>query len=283
MSATAASPKASASAMIGTAYETFMLAMARNSRGATQPPIAIAMTRKPTATARMRATLNGDSAPAGGDARHDRQDHEPEHVVDDGGADDDPSFRRAEIREVGEHSGGDADRGGGQRCADEDGGGAEGRRVAHAVGNVRPEEVAGQEGQHHADRRDRHRRPAHLPHLPEVGLEPDFEQQHEDAQFGENRDDVDRRAGGGDDPQRARAEDHPGEQLTEDGGLADAFGNLPEKLGGHENGSEGEEEAGDAVSISPTRGRQHGGNGPDGWHHDIKALRRRWAGSGRCG
>ena len=74
--------------------------------------------------------------------RHHAQDDEPEHVIDDGRADDDPRLRRAHPAEVGQHPGGDPDRRGGQRGADEDGGRREIAGPGGGVRHVAPVEIA---------------------------------------------------------------------------------------------------------------------------------------------
>jgi hypothetical protein len=64
------------------------------------------------------------------------------------------------------------------------------------------------------------------------------------------REQMDRRVVRIDQMQAGDADDRAADQLTEDGRLAETFGNLAEKLRRREDGDEGEEKLGDAQNSS---------------------------------
>ena len=118
----------------------------------------------------------------------------------------------------------------------------QGVRGPKAVRDVRPVEVPGQERQHDPDGGDGGRGSAHLPHFAEVGLEPDLEEQDEDAELGEHGHDLGHRTGRRNQAQRARAEEDAGEELAQDGRLAHPLGQLAEELGRDQDAGEHEED-----------------------------------------
>ena len=183
--------------------------------------------------------------PTGRDTGDDAQDDQSQDIVDDRRSNDDPGLLTGHPSEVGEHAGGDTHRGGGERRADEDGliRDAGGGRLT-GVGQIGPVSVA--EGKRHrdADQRHRQRRGSDPEHLPEVGLESDLEEEQDDAQLGEQMDDVGRDTGGGNDAEGARAQKHSRDELPEHGRLPDQLGQLAKELGAHEHRGEGEKEPG---------------------------------------
>ena len=80
----------------------------RRAGGRRTAPPARRPRRKPTATAKHAEDSETRHRGAGRDAGHHAEDHQAEHIVDDGGADDDPGLRRVHLPEIGQHPGRDA-------------------------------------------------------------------------------------------------------------------------------------------------------------------------------
>jgi hypothetical protein len=99
-----------------------------------------------------------------------------------------------------------------------------------------PEAITQREGQHDADGGDRHGGGTHLCHRLEIGLQADLEQEENNAQFGQEPDQIGSRVGSSrDNLQQAGPEQHPGKQFAQHGGQAQPLGTLAEKLARHQH------------------------------------------------
>ena len=198
-------------------------------------------------------TPSTETAAAGGHPGDDAQDDETEDVVDDRRADDDPGFLGGHAPQIGEDTGGDADGSGGERCADEDRlGDAIGAGNGARVRQVGPVGETEGEGHRHTDGGDGKGCGSDAKHLAQVGFEADLEEQQQHAELGEHVDHLAGRPFGRDDAEDAAAQEDAGHQLAEDGGLADALGELAEELGSDEHGGDRQEEASDVHAAGAT-------------------------------
>jgi hypothetical protein len=190
----------------------------------------------------------GRDGPVGHEPHDDGEDDEPHHVVGHRRAEHGAGLDAGQGAEVPEHPGGDPHGRGGEGGAHEDG---RARRLASG-GRHRP---PGDEGQGDAEHRHLERCPAHGPELPEVHLEPDLEEEQDDAELAEGVEDLARlhQAEG------RRPECEPGEDLPHDGRQAHPLGALGRHLGGHEDEEDVEEDAvhagGRVTSARPGRAR----------------------------
>ena len=184
--ARAARPSANATEKTSSTLRIRIRTTTSNSRGMTKRPISTAATRNPTATARRPDDPQHRHRGAGRETRDHAQDDEAEHVIDDRGADDDPGLRRRHAAQIGQHARGDADRSRREGRADEDAGGRQVGGGNRRMREERPVDVAQGERQHHADGRDGERGGADAEHLLEIGLQPDLEEQEENAELGED-------------------------------------------------------------------------------------------------
>ena len=166
---------------------------------------------------------------------HDREDHEADHVVDHRRPENDLSLRVLKPAEIGEHASGDADAGGGQRRRRDD------RRRGPGFEPLAGPVAAG-ERQDHADGRHCGRRAADADELGQVSLQPDLEEQQNDAKFGEQ---VQRLLMRIDEVEHRRTEDDARDQLAEHGRLTDSLGDQASELGRGESDDEQAEEGGD--------------------------------------
>ena len=115
--------------------------------------------------------------------RDDLDDHsendEAQDVVGDRGTQHDASFGRGECSQVAEHTGGDADAGGGERGADED-------RGVRAQAEQQPDAHTTRERCADTNHRDQQRCLAHLAELGEVHLHAHLQQQQQHTDLGED-------------------------------------------------------------------------------------------------
>jgi hypothetical protein len=160
---------------------------------------------------------------AGDQPHHHREDHQPDDVVGDRGAEHRAGLRPRQRLEVAEDPGGHADAGGGQGRAQEQ---LDVVAVPGQPGEAQAE-VAQGERQRHPDRRHRERRAPHPQQLGQLGLEPDLEEQQQHAQLAEDREDL----VAADQPEGGRADQHADDQLAEHGGLAETLRQLGTHLG----------------------------------------------------
>ena len=204
---------------------------------------AAAPTRNSAALATIQKMLprieRGPGVGGGDGAGDDGEDHQAEHVVDDRGAEDDARFPGLQPVEVGEHAGGDADAGGAQRGADEDVGEP---RLAGAAPGPRPTSRGRTARRRRRRRRRRLDRPTDSMSR-DVRLEPDLEQQQDDADL---RQDADPDVGAEElEPrvaeQRQVAEDDADDQLAEHRRLMDALGDRAADLGADQDDHQADE------------------------------------------
>ena len=88
--------------------------------------------------------------------------------------------------------------------------------------------VARREGQHDPDRSDQGRLQTRAEELVDIGLEADLEEEDQHAELGEGVQDL-RLV---DQPEQAGTDEHPRQQLAQDGSLPDALHGLAGQLGG---------------------------------------------------
>ena len=105
-----------------------------------------------------------------------------------------------------------------------------------------PVGVAERERNRHPHDGHRERRSPGPEHLAEIGLEPDLEEQEQHAELGQHVHHLARQPLDRHDTQRAGPKHHAGDELAEHGGLAHAFGQLAQQLGGDQDGGESQEE-----------------------------------------
>ena len=158
----------------------------------------------------------GDRDGPFGDQPNDhREDHEPEHVVGDRGAQHRARFDGREGTQVAEHPRGDPHARGGQRRADE-------QRLVAAVPEGIRHRVATGHRQDDADTRDRQRGSADRAEVGDVHLHADAEQQQDDPQLAEDAQGLVRP----DEAQDRRTDDDAGDDLAHDGRDVDPFSEL---------------------------------------------------------
>jgi hypothetical protein len=144
------------------------------------------------------------------------------------------------MAEIGEHARADADGGRGKRRAEKE---------AHHLRQTeeRSERESAGEGDGHARHRHDHRRDTALNEAIEIGLQTDDEEEKDDAEL---RQKVNGRVVRIDQVQSGDADDRAADQLTENGGLAEALRDLAEQLRRCEDRDEREEKLGDAQNSS---------------------------------
>ena len=169
----------------------------------------------------------------GRDARDHGDDDPRQRVVEDGGGEDELAEVAADHADLHQHHGHDLDRGDRQRRAEEQ------RR--HQPRGVRRDEAGRQgigqrdaagEGDGDAEQRGRHHGPAAAVDQREIGFHAGQQQQQQDADLRDRIDHVLERLGvsgktrsrhsGSSGAEYRRSEQHAGQQLAEDRGLADA-------------------------------------------------------------
>ena len=129
----------------------------------------LAENRGDRAVGKMAARVGGHD-----DAADDREHYETQHVVDDGGTEDDPGFAALRSSEVLQDPGGDTDARGAERGAEE---GVDVRAVFRE--EPRPDAPAQRERGDDSGRRYEHRGDADVEHLGYGRLETDLEEQDE--------------------------------------------------------------------------------------------------------
>ena len=242
-SASQARPKASITARIVVVPGRSIRLASLTRRGTTKLPTTSVATRNPKATAVIRATPRSvTSSPRVSPGDHG-QDDQPDDVVDDGRPEDDLALGLLQAAEVGEDAGGDADARRRQGRPRDDG-----DEVREAEETAGP--VAQGERQDDADGGHGRRGPADLQELPQVGLQADGEEQQDDPELGEEVDHLDL---GIDEPQDRGAEQHAGDELAEDGRLADGLGQGPAELRRAEHDDEEAQELGDGEMVHAAR------------------------------
>jgi hypothetical protein len=174
----------------------------------------------------------GDRHAAGlGDAGHDSQDDEAQDVIHDGRPEDHLYGGIMKTTKVSEHTRRDADAGGGEGGSDEHSHkGVVSEPVHDAVSNC---EWDGDADQCHE--RGLRTRPQQVM---DVGLQADFEQKNQDTELGQGVKNLRLM----DKAHHARADDHAGQQFTQDGGLADPLHALARHLGGKPDKGEAEQQ-----------------------------------------
>ncbi len=224
--------------------------------------------------------LQGEGRP-GREARDHAQDYEPDDVVDHRRTKNHACLQAVQHLEVLEHPPGDPDRGRGEGRAHKDGGRQRvDGRVLVPVPAGPPVQKAQDERHRDTHHRDRGRGGPHPHHRFEIGLEPDLEQQHDDADLGEQPKHRRERVVGADrdDVEKADPEEDPHHELAHHGGLPQTLERLAGKLGGEQHDGEHREKAGDVDSPRgcPKREGQAYGQGPRG---QAKAAASLWDGS----
>ncbi len=159
------------------------------------------------------------------DAANDRKNHQPKDVVDDRCGEDDlaslvieQSLGRKDLR-------GDADAGGDHRRADED-------RLHTRLAPNSKDAPTEKERDDNAQEGHQQCRGSHTYELARFHLESDPEQKKHDAQVGECEEHLVRLYP----TQDAGADQHPGKDLADGGGLAEALEDFGEELGSTEDG-----------------------------------------------
>ena len=147
------------------------------------------------------------------------QQYHAEHVVQHRGTEHDLAFTAVALAEVGEHAQGDADAGGSERAADEQG------NQSGKVESQRGQQIAQHEGDDESAQRDDGGAPAGVHQLAHVGVEPHFEEQQQDADFGKVADDL----VGLDPAEQAGPQDDAGSELANDRRGAQVHSDLGEE------------------------------------------------------
>ncbi len=195
----------------------------------------------------------------GGEGRHQAKEDEAQDIVDHGRADHHARLDGRHDLHVRQDARRDSDGRGRERRAHED---RRGRAIGHVelVRDERgePQRHPQRQRQHDADDGHRTRRRTHAEHLLQVGLEADFEQQDQHADLGQHGDELREGVvrGGRNDPEDARAQERPGDQLAQYRGLADPLEELPGELAHDEHRSEHDEEPHQEVGPVAIDGRR---------------------------
>ena len=123
----------------------------------------------------------------------------------------------------------------------------------------------------HGDPHDRHRERggADAEHLAQVGLQPDLEQQQQDAELGQDVDHLGRPCRPRDDAEHAAAEQDAGDQLAQDRGLAEALGQLARSLAATRMVASARNKLGD---VEPRRRRDGTYSGSSAWGRSTKVC-----------
>jgi hypothetical protein len=181
---------------------------------------------------------------------HDRQDHEAQHVVDDGSAQDYASLTRLALAEVAQHAGRNPHTRRRQRRAEER------VDVRAAVGQEqRPHPPPQRERRDHSKHGNQECGTAHFHHVAHGGLEPHLEQQQNHPELRERIDDGVgfQRVETVDPGQTEIAEHDAGDELAQHGRLSDARRDVASHFRAGENHDEREENRCEAA----VRGGRH--------------------------
>ena len=214
------------------------------------------------------------------EARDHTQDHEPDDVVDHRGTENETRFQAVQHLEVLQHARRHPHRGRSEGRTHKDGrhqGVGDGVLVPVPPGP--PVEKAQDERHRDTDDGNRRRRGSHPHHGLEVGLEPDLEQQHHDADLGEQPEHRGERVVGADRDhlEEAGPEEDAHQELAHHGRLPEALERLAGELRGEQHDRERGEEAGDVDPAGrPEHEGQACGQGPRG---QAKAAASPWDGS----
>ena len=138
--------------------------------------------RKPNAMPVVFATLKTVTS-ALRQADHDRQDDEPNDIINDGGPEDDLTLRLFQPVEVGEDTSRNTD-----ACSGEAGSSNDGDKVAKAEHPA--DEITQTERQSDTDGGNCRRSPTDLQQFLQVGFQSDLEKQNDNAEFGQQVQDI---------------------------------------------------------------------------------------------
>ena len=161
----------------------------------------------------------------GHEIEKDCQQQHAENVVEHHGAEHDVALAAVRAAEVGQGSHGDADAGRGHRARHHQ------RDQQVESKNIAGEDEAGEQRQQETPDRDDYRFIAGTGQFADVGLQPDLEQQQNDADLGQHLDQPLRL----DKSQQAGAEDDAGDDFADDHRHFQRVGHLPEKPGGDQD------------------------------------------------
>ncbi len=185
----------------------------------------------------------------------DGEDDEAEHVVDDGGAEDDPGLGGVDTAQILEDAGRDADAGGGERGTEEE-------VVVDRSVRQKPtaDEPAEGKGSGDPDEGDEERRKADGQDVAHGGLEAHLEKEDDDTQAGEELDAgiLSEEVEAVEADQAEVAEDDADEELTEDRRLTGARGEIAAQHGGSQDDAEGEGDGTGAPMTTPGGERDRG-------------------------
>ena len=183
MSASSANPRTRArAATVSVVPERANRWSRSRARGTTSRPTTPAITRKPTAHATVEPTEATVTDPPPTTSHHNGQDDQSDHVVGDGGAEDDARLGRRQGTEITEDPGRDADARGRQGGTEED------RRFERPARAPSAAVVAEYERHGDADDGDDQRRPPDPPELGQVHLHAHLHQEEEHADLGHHAD-----------------------------------------------------------------------------------------------
>jgi len=207
------------------------------------------------------------------DSLHHPQNDQPDDVIDDCGAEDQPGLDAVEQLQVLEHARRNAHRRGGQRGPDEDRRRQGiGDRVLIPVPPRAPVHKPRHERHCHSDDGHGRRTGADALHRIEFGVEPNLEQQHHDPDLGEQPEDRRERIarGHGNHLEEPGAQHDAGQELAHDRRLPQALKQLAGELADQQHHREHGEEPGDVNLARGVRGEgrqgQEGQRGQRGQH-----------------
>ena len=178
---------------------------ARNSGGPNLPPRYAVSTRNATATPTMPSTVRNETVPSVTMRTTTVRITSPSTSSATAAPEHRARLDGRQSAKIAEDPRGDADARRRER-------GTEEQRGVRVVVERDPDAVAHRHRQHDADHRDAHRRAPDGGEIADVHLEPDLQQQQDDAELGEHLEHL----GRADEPEHGRADEHAGDDLADD-------------------------------------------------------------------